>query len=123
MVIDLTGPRLEVSYRGDPERVTAETKQAQARVPTGPRVVGYVEVKEDMVFCAGKDYVTLPVGEVVELLQPSERDRKDLERFAKLRQPHTVIRWSGLSRCVPSRCVTRAPESAWNAQKQTEGAP
>ena len=118
MVIDLTGPRMEVSYRGDPARVIAEPQHAQARAPTGPRVVGYVEVREDMVFCMGKDYVTLPVGEVVELLQPSERDRKDLERFSKQRHPHTVIRWRGLSRCVPSRCVTRSAESAWNAQEK-----
>jgi len=120
LVLDLTGPRMEVSYRGDPERVIAETKHAQARVPTGPRVIDYVEVKEDMLFCQGASYVTLPVGRVVELVQPSERDRKDLERFGKEKKPHTVIRWNGLTRTVPSRCLARVPESAWLAQQKKE---
>ena len=71
-------------------------------------------------FCQGASYVTLPVGRVVELVQPSERDRKDLERFGKEKKPHTVIRWNGLTRTVPSRCLARVPESAWLAQQKKE---
>ena len=118
MVIDLTGPRMDVSFRGDPDKALAvERHRAQAPKPTSARVTGYVVVKEDMVFCAGKDYVTLPVGSIVELVQPSERDRKDLERFHKLRQPHAMIRWAGLSRCVPSKGLARSDAAAWNEQQ------
>lgn len=117
MMIDLTGSRMEVSYHGDPNKITGPShSRTRPQQPTGPEVVGYVEVKEDMTFCEGAAYVTLQVGTIIELIRPSERDRKDLERFGKEKKPHAMVRWKGRSRCVPSRCITRTDESTWNAQ-------
>lgn len=114
---------MEVSYRGDPNRALVQTVLRATRAPPGPKVTGYVEVKEEMVFCAGAGHATLRVGTVVELVYPSDRDRKDLERFGKEKKPHTMIRWSGLTRCVPSKCLARVDESAWRAQNTKKDTP
>jgi len=102
LVLDYTGDAV-VRYAA-PERAPTER--------TVRRVVGKARIKTDLLFSDGHGGTeVLAAGTRVELVEPTERDRSDLQSYQKASgKQHVVIRWGpapGTVTLVVSSAVER----------------
>lgn len=128
LIINLTGPRLQLSMDHGPHRPAPKkaTEESYVWVKQERHVTGYALVKEDMAFHVPKSrgsYETLEKGTVVELLEPTGAEAAELNRLAKDRKIYAVILWRGLSRYAPNTCVERVSDALWFEQLRLRRAP
>lgn len=91
--------------------VAKREREKAAHVKRERVVRAYARVKVDLRFGGGinREYELLPAGTVLEVLQPDDRDRQDIERQAKLDQKQLVVlRWQGRAILLPGSTIERA---------------
>lgn len=101
------------------EEITAVKREAEARV-----VIDYAKVGEDMTFATkdptsftgrGKD-VVLKKGRIVEVMEPSPYDQKDIDKKKESGIQLVTIRWLGRIRLVYATHLFRSNAGAFNNQ-------
>jgi hypothetical protein len=102
------GPELLAEPQGRGER------QAAPR-----RVTGYAVTKVVMTFHMGSGtFEDLAEGTVVELMEPSARDQKDLDHWERANRQHVVVRWRGGIALVLGKDIQRTDALAWRTQEE-----
>lgn len=92
------------------------------------RCIGYTRSKVAQLFSVSQgigkepEYITMPEGEVLEVLEPNEHDEADRVRAQKVHQHLLVIvRWRGKSRVLIHKTVERATRAEWDEQEAQRG--
>ena len=89
--------RADVDESEDEQEARAERK-----------IIGHVRAKVDMQFFEGRWSIILQAGEILEMVEPSERDRKDFEYQRKRDGKQlAVVRWRGKIRLLFGEHVER----------------
>lgn len=105
------------SRRPAPTQVTAAAPR-ETRAPAERKVTGYAVTKVVMTFHMGAGaFEDLDAGTVVELIEPSARDQKDLDHWERVGRQHVVIRWRGGVALVLGKDIARTDLAAWRAQE------
>jgi len=83
------------------------------------RVTGYAVTKVVMTFhMGGGTFEDLAVGTVIELIDPSPRDQKDLDHWERVGRQHVVVRWRGGIALVLGKDISRTDIAAWRLQEE-----
>jgi len=115
-----------------PALVVDVHKETRRPAPTGPeaapraerqvaerRVTGYAVTKVVMTFhMGGGTFEDLAAGTVVELIEPSPRDQKDLDHWERVGRQHVVVRWRGGIALVLGKDISRTDIAAWRLQEE-----
>ncbi len=103
---DFPEPMLVLDFTGEPPR-SLEGKAREAKEFVERRAVERVRVVVEMVFGYGAGAETLAAGTLVDRVEPTDHEQKELERLLRLRRQHCMIRWFGRVRYVPACDVER----------------
>lgn len=85
----------------------------------GRQLRGYGKVTNALMWAAGTGET--PVGTVLEVLRPNEREREDVQQSEARHQPVVVVWWEGRARLVPRASVTPATRDEWNVWLKENG--
>lgn len=107
--------RQRVSRVEQQDAATVDSPSARA----GRQVRGYARVSSVITWAQGT--TETPIGAVVEVLVPDERDREAVARDEVRGAPSIVIWWEGRARIVPRSAMSPVSRAAWSAWIKENG--
>lgn len=109
----------EVPSAPTPSVEPEEPVVASPATVAGRQVRGYARVAEELAWAKGTP--PTPVGTVVEVLVPDDRDRESLARDESRSAPSIAIWWEGRARIVPKSAMAPVARAEWNAWIKENG--
>jgi hypothetical protein len=89
------------------------------------KCIGYARSKTDQLFFVSGgignpgDHITLPAGEIVEVIAPNTVDEADQRRAQEVHKHQVVVvRWRGKARLIVTKTIERATQAEWQDQER-----